>query len=104
MRTTKLIIIGAVLVAIGVFAIGVTFAHYITPPTTRNYYGPYGDNTDYWGGCYDGYYGPYRYGPGPESDPTQPETPLPPQGYYYPPNYPDSGYYPRNYSKGCWGW
>ena len=107
MRTTKLIIIGAALVAIGVFAIGVSFAHYITPPATSNYnYGPYRDNTDtgYWGRCYDGYYGPYRYEPAPESSTTQPDTTVPPQGYYYPPNYPDSGYYQRGYGRGCWGW
>ena len=105
MKTTKLIIIGAALVAISVFAIGVSFAHYIAPPTTRNYnYGPYRDDTGYWGGCYDGYYGPYGYGPEPQSDETEPDTTVPPPGYYYPRNYPDSEYYQRGYGRGCWGW
>ncbi|MCW4014908.1 MAG: hypothetical protein NWF06_00910 [Candidatus Bathyarchaeota archaeon] len=106
MKTTKLIIIGVALVAIGVLGTGIAFAHYTTTPATGYNYGPYRDNANDWGweGCYDGYYGPYGYQPVPESGTVQPETPLPPQGYYYSPNYPDAGYYPRSYGRGCWGW
>jgi len=90
MKTNKLIMIGIALVAVGLLATGIAFAHYITTPATESNYGPYRDNTGdgTWGGCYDGYYGPYGYQPTPEPYDTQP-----PQGYYA----------PQNYGRGCWG-
>jgi len=88
MRTNKLIIIGVALVAVGLLATGIAFAHYITTPATGYNNSPYRDNTGDWGGCYDGYYGPYGYQQTPE-----PYNAQPPQDYY--------GL--RSYGRGCWG-
>jgi len=116
---TKFVIALITVVALGVLATGVVFAHTPTPATVYPI-DPYTPNVGYYGwvdGCY-GYNQPYYYQyrpapvPVPDSDTTQqPQTPLPPQepvqptnpGYYYPPQYPNQGYYPR-YGRGCMGW